>query len=48
MIEAEGSYVKAQALVKRYGKVRPEMAKLLAHLESVPVDVDPVFEADGE
>lgn len=47
MIQAEGSYEKAQALVKRYGTVRPEMERLLASLGELPVDVDPVFEADS-
>lgn len=45
-IEAEGSYEKARALVERYGKVRPEMARLIESLRDVPVDVDPVFAAD--
>lgn len=48
MIEAEGSYEKAKELVERYGTVRPEMAKLIEDLKNVPVDVDPVFDADGE
>jgi hypothetical protein len=47
MIEAEGSYAKAREMVDRYGKVTPEMAKLIASLSDVPVDVDPVFEADA-
>jgi len=48
MIEAEGSYEKAKALVERYGTPRPEMTRLIESLKDVPVDVDPVFEADGE
>lgn len=48
MIEAEGSYAKAREMVDRYGKVTPEMGKLIASLKEVPVDVDPVFEADAQ
>lgn len=47
LIQAEGSYEKAQDLVKRYGTVRPEMTRLLASLRELPVDVDPVFAADS-
>jgi hypothetical protein len=43
MLEAEGSYTGAQELVKRYGAVKPAMAKVLESLHDVPVDVEPVF-----
>lgn len=46
-IEAEGSYAKAKDLVGRYGKLRPEMTKLIGSLGEVPVDVDPMFGADA-
>jgi hypothetical protein len=47
MVEAQGSYAGAQNLVKKYGKVPAPMAKLLASLKDLPVDVDPVFAADS-
>jgi hypothetical protein len=46
MIEAKGSYKGAQELIKRYGAVQPAMAKLLAGMTDLPVDVDPSFAAD--
>lgn len=47
MVEAEGSYSGAQQLIARYGKVPDAMAAVLGKLVSVPVDVDPAYEADG-
>ncbi len=47
MLQAEGSYEKAQALVDQFGAVTPEMAKALATLGDIPVDVDPVFPLEG-
>jgi hypothetical protein len=47
MIEAQGSYTGAQELVRRYGTVPAPMAKLLASLTDVPVDVDPVFAVES-
>jgi hypothetical protein len=47
MIEATGSYQGAQELARRYGKVSEDMAKVLASLRDIPVDVDPVFAADA-
>jgi hypothetical protein len=47
MIEAQGSYTGARDLVRKYGKVPAPMAKLLASLKDLPVDVDPVFAADS-
>jgi hypothetical protein len=46
MVEAEGSHAKAEAMLKRYGTVPPAMTAILSKLGSVPVDVDPVYEAD--
>jgi hypothetical protein len=48
MIEAQGSYAGAKELVKTYGTVGAPMAKLLATLKDVPVDVDPAFAADSQ
>ncbi len=43
MIEALGDYKKAQAFVEKYVVIRPEMKKVLDKLESVPVDIKPIF-----
>ena len=42
-IEAEGSYEKAAAMVKRLGIVRPEVQRVLDRLKDVPVDIEPKF-----
>ena len=43
MLQAEGSYIKAQAMVDQYGVVTPELAAALERLTGIPVDIDPVF-----
>jgi Peptidase family M49 len=47
MVEAQGSYAGAQAMVKTYGAVQAPMARLLASLKDIPVDVDPAFAVDS-
>lgn len=47
MIQALGSYEGAQALVEKYGTVRPEMQAALDSLRAVPVDVEPVYAYTG-
>ena len=47
MLQAEGSYEKAQAMVDRYGAVTPNLATTLARLSDIPVDIDPVFPLKG-
>ena len=47
MLQAEGSYEKAQAMVDQYGAVTPELAAALAGLSDIPVDIDPVFPFEG-
>jgi len=47
MIQAEGSYLGAAELVKKYGVVPPAMQKLLDGMGDIPVDVDPVYPLDG-
>ncbi len=42
-IEAEGSYVKAKAILDKYSLVRPEMKGALDRLIEVPVDIEPIF-----
>ncbi len=43
LVEAKGSYAGAQALLKQYGGVSPEMKKVLDKLASLPVDIRPQF-----
>ena len=42
-LQAEGSYVKAKAMVDTLGVVRPEVQKVLDRLTTVPVDIEPKF-----
>jgi hypothetical protein len=42
-IEAEGSYVKAKALLDKYAVIRPDMKGALDKLKNVPVDIEPIF-----
>ena len=43
MIEAEGSYEKAAAILDKYALTRPPMKSALDKLKSVPVDIEPRF-----
>ena len=43
MIEAEGSYDKAKAILDKYSLIRPEMKGALDRLIEVPVDIEPIF-----
>ncbi|HEY7448901.1 MAG TPA: hypothetical protein VH702_12175 [Vicinamibacterales bacterium] len=42
-LQAEGNYMKASDLLKRLGVVRPPVQRVLERLQSVPVDIEPVF-----
>ena len=42
-MEAEGSYEKAAAILDKYAVMRPPMKSALDKLQSVPVDIEPVF-----
>jgi hypothetical protein len=42
-IEAEGSYDKAKAILDKYSLIRPAMKGALDRLNSVPVDIEPIF-----
>jgi hypothetical protein len=42
-LQAEGSYMKARALVDTLGVVRPEVQRVLDKLTHVPVDIEPRF-----
>jgi hypothetical protein len=43
MVEAEGSYEKAKALLDKYAVIRPPMKEALDKLTAVPVDIEPVY-----
>ena len=43
MLEAEGSYDGAKAMLAKYGVVRPEMQGALERLKDVPVDIEPSY-----
>jgi hypothetical protein len=47
-LQAEGSYTKARDMIDRLGVLRPEVAKLLAKLGDVPVDIEPKFTTAAE
>jgi Peptidase family M49 len=42
-LEAEGSYDKAKAILDKYAVIRPAMKAAFDKLQSVPVDIEPVF-----
>jgi hypothetical protein len=42
-IQAEGSYQKAERLIKRLVALRPEVERVLAQLGGIPVDIEPRF-----
>jgi hypothetical protein len=43
MIEAEGSYDEAKAILDRFAVIRPPMQQALDKLNDVPVDIEPIF-----
>jgi hypothetical protein len=43
MIEAEGSYDKAKAILDKFAVIRPPMQQSLGRLKDVPVDIEPIF-----
>ncbi len=43
MIEAEGSYDQAKAILDKFAVIRPPMEQALDKLKDVPVDIEPVF-----
>ncbi|HET8781867.1 MAG TPA: hypothetical protein VFM63_05595 [Pyrinomonadaceae bacterium] len=43
MIEAEGSYDKAKAILDKFAVIRPPMQQALEKLKDVPVDIEPIF-----
>jgi hypothetical protein len=47
-IEATGDYDRAKRLLDQYGKVTPEIDRINATLNDIPVDITPVFTGAGE
>jgi len=47
-LEATGNYAGAKEMLDRLGVIRPNMRKALSGLESIPVDIQPVFVTANE
>ncbi len=45
-IEATGNYDGAKTLIDKYGELTPMQEEILAKLEKIPVDIEPVFDLD--
>jgi hypothetical protein len=43
MVEAEGNYDGAKAMLDKYAVIRPPMQQALDRLRDVPVDIEPIF-----
>ena len=43
MLEAEGSYDQAKAMLDKFAVIRPPMQQALEKLRNVPVDIEPIF-----
>jgi hypothetical protein len=48
IIQAEGSYEKAKALLEKYAVIRPEMKTVLDKLADIPTDIAPSFPLVGQ
>ncbi len=42
-LQAEGSYMKAKALIDRFAILHPAMERVLQRLDTVPIDIKPIF-----
>jgi len=42
-IQARGDYAQAKSLIETRGVIRPEVARVLDRLRSVPVDIRPLY-----
>ncbi len=47
VIQAEGNYEAAKALIEKYVKISPEMKTQIDKLKDLPVDIKPVFEIEN-
>jgi hypothetical protein len=48
VIEAYGDYAAAKKMLQDLGVIRPPLARALSHLNTIPVDIEPVFKTAGE
>ncbi len=46
MIQAKGDYEAAKKLIDTYGNMTPEVEKVLAKLETIPTDIEPIYPFD--
>ena len=46
MVQAEGSYDKAQEFLDKYANVTPDLEKMLAKLSDIPTDIEPIYRAE--
>ncbi|MEJ2721196.1 MAG: peptidase [bacterium] len=47
MIEALGDYEGAKAFIDKYSAPSPDLEKLLAKLDKIPVDIEPIYSAEA-
>lgn len=47
MIQAEGDYNKAKAFLDKYGQMGPTVERLLEKLGDIPIDIEPLYSAEG-
>jgi hypothetical protein len=48
MLEAEGNYAGAKKMLDELGVIRPSVKRVLARLDSIPTDIEPVFVTANE
>jgi hypothetical protein len=46
MIQAKGDYEAAKKLIDTYGNMTPDVEKVLAKLETIPTDIEPIYPFD--
>ena len=46
MIEAMGDYDQAKAFIEKYGQMTPDLEKILERLGDIPIDIEPLYEAE--
>jgi hypothetical protein len=42
-VQAQGDYVAAQSILENYGVIRPEVQRVLDRLETIPIDIEPLY-----
>jgi len=46
MIEALGDYAAAKSFIEKYGEMPEEMKGVMAKLDAIPIDIEPIYPAD--